>query len=638
MASPDPRSNGAGPHVAPASSPPARIIAGAPRERTVILGISAFYHDSAAALLIDGEIIAAAQEERFTRKKADHRFPSNAAAYCLHEAGIGPSELTYVAFYEKPITKFGRLLENYLAVAPAGLRSWLEAIPTWLKHRLWLEDTIRSELGIPDETPVLFPGHHESHAASAFFPSPYESAAILTVDGVGEWSTTTVGRGAGNKVELLKELRYPHSLGLLYSAFTYYTGFKINSGEYKVMGLAPYGEPKYVQAILDEILDLKEDGSLKLDLDFFNFQKGLTMTSEKFHRLLGGPPREPETRLGQREMDLARSVQDVCELAMLRMARHAHELTGEKRLCLAGGVALNCVGNGRILREGPFDSIWIQPAAGDAGGALGAAYTIWHHMLAQPRTPDPRDSMRAAYLGPSFSDDEIEQVLRSYGAVYERMDRDELLDATVDALASEQVVGWFQGRMEFGPRALGARSILGDARSAKMQSVMNLKIKFRESFRPFAPVVLREAVSEYFELDCESPYMLLVAPVREEIRTAKRGDEDELWGIDLLNVPRSTVPAITHVDYSARVQTVDDRNGAYYEVLKRFRERTGCAVLVNTSFNVRGEPIVCRPEEAYTCLMRTEMDLLVMGSFMVRRTAQPEWTETKDWRSEFVLD
>ena len=605
---------------------------------TTILGISAFYHDAAAALLVDGRIVAAASEERFTRRKADSRFPSNAVAYCLHEAGVRADALDHVAFYEKPVTKFGRLLESYLAIAPSGMRSWLAAMPTWLKERLWLEDTIRRELGIGDETPLLFPEHHESHAASAFFPSPYESAAILTIDGVGEWSTTTVGRGRGASLELLEELRFPHSLGLLYSAFTYYTGFKINSGEYKVMGLAPYGRPTYVQRILDHVVDLKPDGSLRLNLDYFDFVGGLAMTSQKFHALLGGPPRQPESRLTQREMDLARSVQDVCELAMLRMARHAHELTGERHLCLAGGVALNCVGNGRILRDGPFDSLWIQPAAGDAGGALGAAYAVWHHHLRQPRTPDPRDSMRRAYLGPSFSDDEIEAVLRRAGAPFERLEREALLDAAVDALAAGEVVGWFQGRMEFGPRALGARSILGDARSPKMQSTMNLKIKFRESFRPFAPVVLREAVGEYFDLDEESPYMLLVAPVREAIRAPAAEGQEQLWGIDLLNVPRSTIPAVTHIDYSARVQTVSEENGAYYELLRRFRERTGCAVLVNTSFNVRGEPIVCRPEEAYACFMRTEMDALVMGSFLIRRVAQPEWVEQTDWRSEFVLD
>ena len=605
---------------------------------TAILGISAFYHDSAAALIVDGRIVAAAQEERFTRKKADSRFPTNAAAYCLHEAGLRPEDLTHVAFYEKPITKFGRLLESYLGIAPAGMRSWLEAMPTWLKERLWLEDTIRRELRLPESVPVLFPEHHESHAASAFFPSPFDSAAILTIDGVGEWSTTTVGRGKGSRVELLQELKFPHSLGLLYSAFTYYTGFKINSGEYKVMGLAPYGEPTYVQAMLEHVIDIKDDGSLKLNLEYFNFLQGLTMTSEKFHQLFGGPPREPETRVTQREMDLARSVQDVCEIAMLRMARHAKDVTGETKLCLAGGVALNCVGNGKILREKIFDEIWIQPAAGDAGGALGAAMTIWHHHLEQPRTPEPGDSMEAAYLGPAFEDDEIERVLQRMGAVYERLDTYTLLDTAAEALASEQVVGWFQGRMEFGPRALGARSILGDPRSPRMQSVMNLKIKFRESFRPFAPAVLREHASEYFELDCDSPYMLLVAPVREELRTEMTGEQRKLWGIDLLNVPRSTIPAVTHVDYSARVQTVDERNGLYYQVIRRFHEKTGCPVVVNTSFNVRGEPIVCRPEEAYTCLMRTEMDLLVMGSFVIRRAAQPEWQEQTNWREEFVLD
>ncbi len=605
---------------------------------TAILGISAFYHDSAAALLVDGRIIAAAQEERFTRKKADARFPTNAVAYCLHEGGLKGSDLDAVAFYEKPITKFGRLLETYLAIAPSGLRSWLAAMPVWLKERLWQEDSMRQQLSLRDATPVLYPRHHESHAASAFFPSPFDSAAILTIDGVGEWSTTTIGVGRDSRVELLEELRFPHSLGLLYSAFTYYTGFKINSGEYKVMGLAPYGEPKYVQAMLDHVIDLKPDGSLKLDLDYFDFLGGLTMTNERFHRLFGGLPREPETRLTQREMDLARSVQDVVEMAMLRMARHAHERTGETRLCLAGGVALNCVANGRILRECPFTDIWIQPAAGDAGGALGAALAIWHHHFERPRTRNPVDSMEGAYLGPSYSDDEIGRVLDGFGAVYRRYGTEELLDAATDALASEQVVGWFQGRMEFGPRALGSRSILGDPRSPRMQSTMNLKIKFRESFRPFAPVVLRDSVSDYFDMDCDSPYMLLVAPVRDAIRCPPPTGDRELWGIDRLNVPRSTIPAVTHVDFSARVQTADERNGLYFRLLQRFRERTGCAVLVNTSFNVRGEPIVCRPQEAYQCLMRTEMDALVIGSFIVRRADQPQWNEQGDWRTEYALD
>lgn len=607
---------------------------------TTILGISAFYHDSAAALVRDGTIMAAAQEERFTRKKADARFPTNSVAYCLHEAAIRPDQIDYVAFYEKPITKFGRLLESYLAIAPGGLRSWLSAMPTWLKERLWLEDTIRKEMNLPSQVPVLFPEHHESHAASAFFPSPFSSAAILTVDGVGEWATTTIGRGEGSHVELLEELRFPHSLGLLYSAFTYYTGFKINSGEYKVMGLAPYGRPTYVQSILDEVIDLRDDGSLRLNLEYFNFLKGLTMTSERFHALFDGPPREPETKVTQREMDLARSIQDVCELAMLRMARHARQITGERRLCLAGGVALNCVANGKILREGIFeDGLWIQPAAGDAGGALGAALAIWHHFLKQPRTPAPDDAMQRSYLGPSFDDDEIERFLKSCGAVYERLDTEELLTTTAEALVNEAVVGWFQGRMEFGPRALGSRSILGDSRSPRMQSTMNLKIKFRESFRPFAPVVLRDHAKEYFDLEQDSPYMLLVGDIQEEMRLAQPPEAKGLWGIDLLNVPRSKIPAVTHVDYSARVQTVDEQNGLYYELLKRFHNLTGCPVLVNTSFNVRGEPIVCRPEEAYTCFMRTNIDVLVMGSFILRKTVQPAWEEREaSWQREFALD
>jgi len=605
---------------------------------TSVLGISAFYHDSAAALVVDGKIVAAAQEERFTRKKGDSRFPSNSAAYCLHEAGIRPEKIDIVAFYEKPITKFGRLLESYLSIAPSGIASFLQAMPTWLKERLWLEDTIRRELGIPDETPVLYPEHHESHAASAFFPSPHGSAAILTIDGVGEWATTTVGHGKGNRVDLLEELRFPHSVGLLYSAFTYYAGFKINSGEYKVMGLAPYGQPKYVQTILDNVVDIKNDGSLKLNLEYFNFVSGLTMTTPKFHELFGGPPRQPESRLSQREMDLARSIQEVVEMCMLRLAKRAHDLTGERALCLAGGVSLNCVGNGRILREGPFAEMWIQPAAGDAGGALGAALAIWHHHLESPRTPVPGDAMERAYLGPSYDDAEISKALDTAGAVYETVSTHEMLDIVAEALAGDQVVGWFQGRMEFGPRALGARSILGDPRSPRMQSTMNLKIKYRESFRPFAPVVLREVASEYFDLDCDSPYMLLVAPVRESQRVSPSMSEAGLWGIDLLNVARSTIPAVTHIDYSARIQTVDEQNGLYYQVLRRFYERTGCGVLVNTSFNVRGEPIVCRPEEAYTCLMRTEMDLLVMGNCIIRRAQQGEWREQHDWRTEFALD
>ena len=485
---------------------------------------------------------------------------------------------------------------------------------------------------------MLYPEHHASHAASAFFPSPFESAAILTIDGVGEWSTTTIGQGKGSRVALLDELRFPHSLGLLYSAFTYYTGFKINSGEYKVMGLAPYGQPTFVQKILDNVVDIKEDGSLRLDLDYFNFVAGLTMTSEKFHTLLGGPPRQPETQLTQREMDLARSVQDVVEIAMLRLARRARKQTGERALCMAGGVSLNCVGNGRILRERIFDDIWIQPAAGDAGGALGAALAVWHHHLEQPRTPVPGDAMQRAYLGPAYDDAAIARMLDDAGAIYEVMSTEEMLDAAAEALANNQVVGWFQGRMEFGPRALGSRSILGDPRSPKMQSIMNLKIKYRESFRPFAPVVLREKVNDYFELDCDSPYMLLVAPVRAELRSPMPAGTEHLWGIDLLNVPRSTIPAVTHIDYSARIQTADEQNGLYYKVLQRFHERTGCAVLVNTSFNVRGEPIVCRPEEAYTCLMRTEMDMLVMGNCVVRRSRQAAWTEQHDGRAEFALD
>ena len=607
---------------------------------TAVLGISAFYHDSAAALVVEGRIVAAAQEERFTRRKGDARLPLNAIAYCLSEAGLSPERLDAVAFYEKPVTKFGRLLESYLSIAPAGIESWLSSMPLWLKERLWQEDTIRARTGIGKDVPLLFPAHHESHAASAFFPSPFQSAAILTIDGVGEWSTTTVGRGEGAALELREELRFPHSLGLLYSAFTYYTGFRINSGEYKVMGLAPYGEPRYVRPLLEHVVEVKDDGSLHLNLEHFNFLQGLTMTSEKFHALFGGPPRAPESALTQREMDLARSVQDVAEMAMLRMARRAYDVSGgERNLCMAGGVALNCVANGRILREGPFERVWIQPAAGDAGGALGAALAVWHHYLGNGRMPDPDDSMQRSYLGPSFSDDEIARVLDGFGARYRRFDsEDALLEAASEALAGEEVVGWFQGRMEYGPRALGSRSILGDARSPRMQRVMNLKIKFRESFRPFAPAVLADECARWFDLRHPSPYMLLVAPVREEHRCPPPLDAGGLWGIDQLNVARSTIPAVTHVDFSARVQTVDERNGLYHRLLLRFREKTGCGVLVNTSFNVRGEPIVCRPAEAYACLMRTEMDALAIGSFLLRRADQPEWRETTDWRSEFVLD
>ena len=607
-----------------------------------ILGISAYYHDSAACLVRDGEIVAAAQEERFSRQKHDHRFPQNAVSYCLREGGIKPPDLDYIVFYDKPLQKLERLLETYLDYAPGGIRSFLQAMPLWLREKLWIREHIAKQCQYDGK--LLFTEHHESHAASAFFPSPFESAAILTIDGVGEWATSAYGRGHNNEIHLLGEIHFPHSLGLLYSAFTYYTGFKVNSGEYKVMGLAPYGEPRYTKKILDELIDLRDDGSLRLNMKYFNYCQGLTMTNKAFDQLFEGPPRKPETRITQREMDLARSVQDVTELAMLRMARHVHKETGEKNLCLAGGVALNCVGNGRVLREGPFEKIWIQPAAGDAGGALGAALSVWYQHLGNSRSTvqvcrGGIDGMKGSYLGPSYSQGDIEAFLEGSGAPYRRLPRREVIEKAARALANEKVVGWFQGRMEFGPRALGARSILGDPQSSKMQSLMNLKIKFRESFRPFAPSVLREAVADYFEMDCDSPYMLLVAPVRQEIRRQMSAQQQRLFGIDKLNIPRSTIPAITHVDYSARVQTVRrDENEMYYDLISEFARLTGCPVVVNTSFNVRGEPIVCTPEEAYKCFMRTEMDMLVLEDFVLEKEEQSEFVDDMVWQEEFQLD
>ena len=605
---------------------------------TNILGLSAFYHDSAACLLRDGEIVAAAQEERFTRKKGDATYPARAVEYCLETGGITARDLTYVGFYDKPILKFERILDTYLGTAPSGFRQFLMAGPLWIKEKLFTERQLRAELDY--EGDVLFAEHHESHAASAFFPSPFQEAALLTMDGVGEWATASFGVGKGNDIELLKELFWPDSLGLLYSAFTYYTGFKVNSGEYKVMGLAPYGEPKYVKLIHDHLIDLRDDGSFRLNQEYFNYLGGLTMTNGRFHALFGGPPRKPESKLSQRDMDLARSVQDVCEEVMLRMARTVHRITGQENLCLAGGVALNCVGNGRILREGPFKRLWIQPAAGDAGGALGVAELIWHRHLKQPRTVTPgKDSMKGAYLGPSFGDAEIEAFLKSAGAAYRRLERQSLLDTTARLLADEKIVGWFNGRMEFGPRALGSRSILGDPRSPKMQAAMNIKIKFREGFRPFAPSVLRERVSDWFELDCDSPYMLLVAPVKQERQVPMTTDQRKLWGLELLNVPRSDIPAVTHIDYSARVQTVSrDVNPDYYDLIAAFEKLTGCPVVVNTSFNVRGEPIVCTPKDAYTCFMRTHIDALVLGPFILQKSEQPVWKETQNWKQEFQLD
>jgi len=606
---------------------------------TTILGISAYYHDSAACLVRDGEIVAAAQEERFTRKKHDPEFPRHAVAYCLREAGLRAEELDYVGFYDKPLLKFERILQNYVGVAPRGLQSFLSAMPIWLKDKLFTRNLVREELpGL--KGPVLFAEHHESHAASAFYPSPFAEAAVLTMDGVGEWATSSYGVGRGKDLELLAELRYPHSLGMLYSAFTYYTGFKVNSGEYKVMGLAPYGEPKYVDLIFDKLVQLKDDGSFKMNMAYFNYLDGLTMTNGAFDRLFGGPPRQPESQLTQREMDLAASVQKVTEEIMLRMAQHVHRETGMENLCLAGGVALNCVGNGRLLREGPFKRLWIQPAAGDAGGAVGVALTIYHKVLGNKRKPfSEGDSMKGSYLGPEFSDAEIEEFLTSAGAVYEKCSPEQVIDRTAQVLAQEKVVGWLQGRMEFGPRSLGNRSILGDPRSIKMQSVMNLKIKFRESFRPFAPSVLRERVGEYFDLDCDSPYMLLVAAVKESRRIPMTAEQQRLFGIEKLNIPRSDVPAITHLDYSARIQTVHrETNPAYHALLSRFAALTGCPVLVNTSFNVRGEPIVCTPRDAYLCFMRTEMDNLVLGSFFLEKSRQPALREDVDWRKVYELD
>lgn len=610
----------------------------------MILGISAFYHDSAAALLVDGEIVAAAQEERFSRKKHDHRFPQQAVDFCLKQAAISPGQVDYVAFYDKPLTKFERLIETYLEFIPFGYRSFRQALPLWLKQKLHLRREIARGLGGQFKGRMVFPEHHESHAASAFFPSPFEEAAILTIDGVGEWATSSLGVGRGNQIELSHEMRFPHSLGLLYSAFTYYTGFKVNSGEYKIMGLAPYGKPKYKDLILDELMQLQDDGSFRMDMRYFNYCGGLTMTSGRFHELFGAPPRQPESSLTQREMDLAASVQAVTEEVMLRMARHIHELCGLRNLVMAGGVALNCVGNGRVLREGPFENLWVQPAAGDAGGALGAAQFVWHQLLKKPRKVSGGDLQHGSFLGPSFSEPEVAKVIADAEAkatCYQ--DDDSLCGAVAELLASENVVGWFQGRMEFGPRALGARSILGDARSTNMQAAMNLKIKFRESFRPFAPIVLREHVSTYFELRDEedSPYMLLVAQVREEMRE-NQAENEAAQGIDRLHVARSCIPAVTHVDYSTRLQTIDtERNPITHKLLSRFYERTGMPVLINTSFNVRSEPIVCTPEDAYRCFMMTDMDVLVLGRHVLLKHEQPNQLtpEQRDaYLAQFELD
>ena len=638
-----------------------------------ILGISAFYHDSAACLVVDGEIVAAAQEERFTRVKHDFRFPIHAIRYCLKEAGLRHDQVDYLGFYDKPLLKFERLLETYLDYTPDGFTSFLKSMPLWMREKLWMPEIIGAEFaksaGAEDdraakkmakkfEYKLLFGDHHESHAASAFYPSPYEEAAVLTLDGVGEWATSSMGVGKGNELTLLKELRFPDSLGLLYSAFTYYTGFKVNSGEYKIMGLAPYGEPKYVPMIKEKLLEICEDGSLRMNQEYFEYSQGLRMTNNAFAKLFGGPAREPESRLSQREMDLARSVQEITEEVVVKMARFARKETGLKKLCMAGGVALNCVANGKLLRADVFDDVWIQPAAGDAGGAVGIALAIWHRYLGKPRVspesqgtwksarlysngvPQPyADGMKGSYLGPRDSEEEIEKYLKANNLPYRKYSREELPNAVAELLASEKVIGLHQGRMEFGPRALGGRSIIGDARSTKMQSIMNLKIKYRESFRPFAPSVLREHVADWFELNDDSPYMLIVADVHKSRRRMMTSDEERLWGIEKLNVIRSEVPSVTHVDYSARIQTVRrDVNPLYWDIIEAFRKKTGCPIIVNTSFNVRGEPIVCTPEDSYRCFMRTEMDALVLETCILEKKDQPEFKDKSDWRKEFSLD
>ena len=612
---------------------------------TNILGISAYYHDSAAALLRDGEIVAAAQQERFTRKKHDAGFPGDAIEYCLREGNVDLTGLKHIVFYDKPLVKFERLLETYLSYAPKGLQSFLAAMPIWLKEKLYLKTTLRRELAelgnckVSELPQLMFAEHHQSHAASAFYFSPFQKAAVLCLDGVGEWATTSAWLGENNQLTPLWEIDFPHSLGLLYSAFTYYTGFKVNSGEYKLMGLAPYGEPKYKSLILDRLLDLKEDGTFKLDMQYFNYCTGLTMTNAKFDELFGGPPRKSESEVSQREMDIAASIQKVTEEVVLRLCNTLHKETGAEYLCLAGGVALNCVANGRILREGPFKDIWIQPAAGDAGGALGAAAIAWHEYIGSARQVNGTDAMRGSYLGPGFTPQQIREQLDAHGAKYSEIADEELFPKLAELLERENVIGWAQGRMEFGPRALGARSILGDPRSAKMQSVMNLKIKYRESFRPFAPSVLDSHVGKYFEQDSPSPYMLIVAPVREEYRIPLTDEEQNLFGIERLNLKRSELPAITHVDYSARVQTVhEETNPRYHRLLREFDARTGCGMLVNTSFNVRGEPIVCTPADAYRCFMRTEMDYLVIENFLLDKRNQPAWDEIEAWQEEFELD
>jgi carbamoyltransferase len=611
-----------------------------------ILGISAYYHDAAAALIDDGEIVAAAQEERFTRKKHDSGFPAHAVQFCLDYGDLKPGDLDFVAFYDKPFLKFERLLETYLAFAPRGFASFRQALPVWIKEKLFQKGLLIKQLGLALDASVdwtgklLFSEHHLSHAASAFYPSPFDSAAVLTMDGVGEWSTTSLAHGNGGKLEVLQEIHFPHSLGLLYSAFTYFTGFKVNSGEYKLMGLAPYGVPRYVDTIKEHLIDIKDDGSFRLNLDYFDYCTGLRMTSSRFDELFGGPPRQPEARLGQREMDLAASVQSITEEVVLKLAAGVRGRTGERNLCLAGGVALNCVANGKLLRSGAFDRIWVQPAAGDAGGAIGAALGAYHLYKGKPRrrAPDGRDGMKGAFLGPSYGDAEIQERLTAAGAVFEMLDEREIVERSARALADGLAVGWHQGRMEFGPRALGARSILGDARSPTMQRLLNLKVKFRESFRPFAPSVLREKVADWFELDEDSPYMLMVAEVRPEHRIAMTEDQNKLFGIDRLNVARSTIPAVTHVDYSARIQTVHgETNPRYHALISRFAELTGCPVIVNTSFNVRGEPLVCTPEDSFHCFMGTEIEVLVVGNAFLEKSRQPEHLKQR-YEDRFELD
>ncbi len=610
-----------------------------------ILGISAFYHDSAACLLKDGEIVAAAQEERFTRKKHDQSFPNNAIKYCLEQLNISASQIDNVVFYEKPFVKFERLLETYLAFAPRGFRSFAKAMPIWIKDKLFQKSALINELkatldeDINWKERLLFSEHHLSHAASAFYPSPFESAAVLTLDGVGEWTTTSLAVGKGSELKVLKEIHFPHSLGLLYSAFTYYTGFKVNSGEYKIMGLAPYGEPRFADLIKEKLISVAEDGSFKLDMSYFNYATGLTMTNNKFNILFGGLPRSPETELTQREMDLAASIQKVTEEIVIKLAKGISKETGEKNLCLAGGVALNCVVNGILLRKRIFDNVWIQPAAGDAGGALGAALSIWYlHYNKKRKASSALDSMKGAYLGPEFEDKEIESTLKACGAIYKKLGEEELIEMVAAALADKKAIGWMQGRMEFGPRALGSRSIIADPRSEIMQKQLNIKVKYRESFRPFAPSVLREHVHDWFDHDADSPYMLIVADVQKDKRLAMTPDEEKLFGIDKLNVPRSSVPAITHIDYSARIQTVHaDTNPKYHALISKFKEKTGCPLVVNTSFNVRGEPIVCSPIDAFKCFMGTELDILAIGNYLLTKEDQNKALKEK-YEEQYELD